>query len=182
MRTACGTRSIFRFVVSLLGRKQCNSRHASPGGTGSRLFALAGAIGWSVPALAQKTELLVYTALETDQIKAYEEAFNKANPDVGIKWVRDSTGVITAKLLAEKANPQADMVVGVSASSMAVFANEGMLQGYAPKGLDKHRPGVSRSEESAGMGRHGRLRRRDVLQHRRSGQARPAEARDAGRT
>jgi iron(III) transport system substrate-binding protein len=101
------------------------------------LFALAGAIGWSVPALAQKTELLVYTALETDQIKAYEEAFSKANPDVGIKWVRDSTGVITAKLLAEKANPQADMVVGVSASSMAVFANEGMLQGYAPKGLDR---------------------------------------------
>jgi iron(III) transport system substrate-binding protein len=88
-------------------------------------------------AAAQKTELLVYTALETDQIKAYEEAFYKATPDVSIKWVRDSTGVITAKLLAEKANPQADMVVGVSASSMAVFANEGLLQGYAPKGLDK---------------------------------------------
>src|SRR6266581_1750322 len=91
-------------------------------------------------AVAQKTELLVYTALETDQIKAYEEAFYKATPDVSIKWVRDSTGVITAKLLAEKANPQADMVVGVSASSMAVFANEGMLQGYAPKGLDKILP------------------------------------------
>jgi iron(III) transport system substrate-binding protein len=88
-------------------------------------------------AAAQKTELLVYTALETDQIKAYEEAFYKATPDVSIKWVRDSTGVITAKLLAEKANPQADMVVGVSASSMAVFSNEGLLQGYAPKGLDK---------------------------------------------
>src|SRR5438270_12050539 len=99
--------------------------------------AILGAMAWAAPALAQKTELLVYTALETDQIKAYEEAFYKAYPDVGIKWVRDSTGVITAKLLAEKANPQADMVVGTSASSMAVFANEGMLQGYAPKGLDK---------------------------------------------
>jgi iron(III) transport system substrate-binding protein len=92
---------------------------------------------WAVSASAQKTELLVYTALETDQIKAYEEAFSNAYPDVAIKWVRDSTGVITAKLLAEKANPQADMVVGTSASSLAVFANEGMLQGYAPKGLDK---------------------------------------------
>ena len=40
------------------------------------------------------------------------------------------------KLLAEKANPQADIVIGTSASSMAVFANEGLLQGYAPKGLD----------------------------------------------
>ncbi|HEX7271482.1 MAG TPA: putative 2-aminoethylphosphonate ABC transporter substrate-binding protein [Casimicrobiaceae bacterium] len=92
---------------------------------------------WVGQAVAQKTELLVYTALETDQIKAYETAFYAAVPDVTIKWVRDSTGIITAKLLAEKANPQADLVVGVSASSMAVFANEGMLQGYAPKGLDK---------------------------------------------
>jgi len=101
------------------------------------LFALAGAIGWSATAVAQKTELLVYTALETDQIKAYEAAFNKAHPDIALKWVRDSTGVVTAKVLAEKANPQADIVVGTSASSMAVFANEGMLQPYAPKGLDK---------------------------------------------
>jgi len=95
---------------------------------------------WGAPAGAQKTELLVYTALETDQIKAYETAFYAAVPDVSIKWVRDSTGIITAKLLAEKANPQADLVVGTSASSLAVFANEGMLQGYAPKGLDKILP------------------------------------------
>jgi len=112
-------------------------------GTGWRRMAVAAAaiiaLGTGSVA-AQKTDLLVYTALETDQIKAYEEAFYKAYPDVGIKWVRDSTGVITAKLLAEKANPQADMVVGVSASSMAVFANEDMLQGYAPKGLDKILP------------------------------------------
>ena len=91
----------------------------------------------AVPAWAQKTELLIYTALETDQIKAYEEAFKKANPTIDVKWVRDSTGVITSKLLAEKANPQADVVFGVSASSLAVFENEGMLQPYAPKGLDK---------------------------------------------
>src|SRR6202165_6135096 len=97
-------------------------------------IALASIAG---PALAQKTELLVYTALETDQIKAYEEAFKKANPNIDVKWVRDSTGVITAKLLAEKANPQADLVVGTSASSMAVFSNEGMLQGYAPTGLEE---------------------------------------------
>jgi len=95
---------------------------------------------WIGAAQAQKTELLVYTALETDQIKAYETAFYAAVPDVTIKWVRDSTGIITAKVLAEKANPQADLVVGTSASSMAVFANEGLLQGYAPKGLDKIQP------------------------------------------
>jgi iron(III) transport system substrate-binding protein len=72
-------------------------------------------------ALAQKTQLTVYTALETDQLKAYEAGFTKANPDIEIKWVRDSTGVITAKLLAEKANPQADVVMGVPASSLALL-------------------------------------------------------------
>ena len=87
-------------------------------------------------AFAQKTQLLVYTALETDQIKAYQEGFNKAYPDIEIKWVRDSTGVITAKLLAEKANPQADVVMGVAASSLALLDKQGMLQPYAPLGLD----------------------------------------------
>lgn len=100
---------------------------------------LLAALG-SAPALAETTQLLVYTALETDQIKAYQESFNKSYPDVELKFVRDSTGVITAKLLAEKANPQADIVIGTSASSLAVLENEGMLQPYAPKGLDKILP------------------------------------------
>src|SRR5690349_24960219 len=83
-------------------------------------------------AYAQKTQLLVYTALETDQIKAYQEGFNKAFPDIELKWVRDSTGVITAKLLAEKSNPQADVVMGVAASSLAQLDKNGMLEPYKP--------------------------------------------------
>jgi iron(III) transport system substrate-binding protein len=86
-------------------------------------------------AAAQKTQLLVYTALETDQLKAYQEGFNKVEPNIEIKWVRDSTGVITAKLLAEKANPQADVVMGVAASSLALLDSNGMLESYAPKNL-----------------------------------------------
>lgn len=85
--------------------------------------------------LAQKTQLTVYTALETDQIKAYKDAFEKANPAIEIVWVRDSTGIITARLLAEKANPRADVVMGVAASSLALLDTEGMLIPYAPAGL-----------------------------------------------
>ncbi len=87
-------------------------------------------------ALAQKTQLLVYTALETDQLKAYEQGFYREVSDVEIRWVRDSTGVITAKLLAEKANPQADVVMGVAASSLALLEQNGMLHPYAPLNLD----------------------------------------------
>ena len=95
----------------------------------------AAVVAFALPAQAQKTELLVYTALETDQLKAYEEAFYKAVPDVSIKWVRDSTGVITAKLVAEKANPQADVIWGLAATSLLIMEADGMLQAYAPTGL-----------------------------------------------
>ena len=98
----------------------------------------AAVVAFALPAQAQKTELLVYTALETDQLKAYEEAFYKAVPDVSIKWVRDSTGVITAKLVAEKANPQADVIWGLAATSLLIMEADGMLQAYAPTGLAQH--------------------------------------------
>ena len=99
-------------------------------------LAAIGLVAFAAHAAAQKTQLLVYTALETDQLKAYQEGFNKVNPDIELKWVRDSTGVITAKLLAEKANPQADAVMGVAASSLALLDKQGMLEPYAPLNLD----------------------------------------------
>jgi len=102
------------------------------------LKALLGAVlvAFAASASAQKTQLTVYTALETDQLKAYEAGFTKLNPNIEIKWVRDSTGVITAKLLAEKGNPQADVVMGVAASSLALLDSQGMLVPYAPLNLD----------------------------------------------
>ena len=102
-------------------------------------LALAAALlsAFSLNAFAAKTELTVYTALEAEQLKTYKQAFEKANPDVEIKWVRDSTGIITAKLLAEKDRPQADVVWGLAASSLAILDQQGMLTNYAPKDLDK---------------------------------------------
>ncbi|RYX90202.1 MAG: putative 2-aminoethylphosphonate ABC transporter substrate-binding protein [Comamonadaceae bacterium] len=104
--------------------------------TAKHVLAAAIGIFLSVSAMAQKQQLTVYTALETDQLKAYQEAFNRVQPNIEIKWVRDSTGVITAKLLAEKANPQADVIMGVAATSLALFDRNGMLEPYAPMNLD----------------------------------------------
>lgn len=86
---------------------------------------------------AAAVELTVYTALEADQLKAYKAAFEETNPDVTIRWVRDSTGIVTAKLLAEKANPQADVILGLAATSLMLLDKEGMLMPYAPKGLEQ---------------------------------------------
>lgn len=101
-------------------------------------FAASTALGMSVALAAQaKTELTVYTALEADQLKQYESAFEKANPDIDIRWVRDSTGIVTARLLAEKENPQADVVWGLAATSLLVLKDQDMLQPYKPKGVEK---------------------------------------------
>lgn len=91
---------------------------------------------YAVPAFA-KTTLLVYTALEADQLKAYKQAFEQEYPDIEMRWVRDSTGVITAKLLAEKGNPVADVVMGLAATSLMLLEKEALLLPYAPAGLEK---------------------------------------------
>jgi len=107
----------------------------------AKCLAIAGfALAVALPAHAEKTELNVYTALETDQLKAYQEGFNKAYPDIELKWTRDSTGIITAKILAEKAKPVADVIMGVAASSMVVFEREGLLQGYSPSNMKNITP------------------------------------------
>ncbi|WP_439817191.1 putative 2-aminoethylphosphonate ABC transporter substrate-binding protein [Zavarzinia sp. CC-PAN008] len=89
-----------------------------------------------------QTELTVYTAIEADQLAEYKAAFEKDNPDITINWVRDSTGVVTAKLLAEKAAPVADVVWGLAATSLMLLDSEGMLMPYAPKGLDQIKPNM----------------------------------------
>lgn len=81
----------------------------------------------ALPALAQKTVLSVYTALENDQLGPYKKAFETAHPDVEIAWVRDSTGIMTARILAEKDNPRADVIWGLGASSIALFDSMNML-------------------------------------------------------
>ncbi len=85
-------------------------------------------------------ELIVYTALEDDEYPGYLELFKKAHPDITVKVVRDSTGIVTAKLLAEKDNPQADVVWGLAATSLLVCDQAGMLAPFAPKDLAKVNP------------------------------------------
>jgi iron(III) transport system substrate-binding protein len=91
-------------------------------------------------ASAQATELTVYTAVESDDLQKYAERFNAAHPEITINWVRDSTGVITARLLAEKENPQADVIWGLAATSLLVLEEEGMLARYAPQGVENLDP------------------------------------------
>lgn len=85
----------------------------------------------------QAKPITVYTALEDDQIQRFLKSFKEKHPEIKVNVVRDSTGIITARLLAEKDNPQADVVWGVAATSLLVLDQKGMLEGYAPAGVDR---------------------------------------------
>ncbi len=99
-------------------------------------IALAAAV-LLVASAASAGEILVYTALEDDEIPGYLDLFKKEHPDIDVKIVRDSTGIVTAKLLAEKDNPRADLVWGTAATSLMLCDQAGMVEPYAPKGLEK---------------------------------------------
>ena len=87
------------------------------------------------PVRAEST-LTVYTTTASEDLKLYRERFNKVHPDIEIRWVRDSTGIITSRLLSEKDNPQADVVHILASTSMMIMAKEGMFHPYQPAGYD----------------------------------------------
>lgn len=88
---------------------------------------------------AQAQSLMVYTALEDDELPRYLALLKQSHPEIDVKIVRDSTGIVTAKLLAEKDNPQADVVWGTAATSLMLCDQAGMVEPYAPKGVDRVR-------------------------------------------
>ncbi len=106
----------------------------------TKKLLLSSLLALSVASGALAEELTVYTAVEAEDLKRYAEMFNADHPDIKINWVRDSTGVITAKLLAEKDNPQADVIWGLAATSLLLFKSEGMLEAYKPAGVENLDP------------------------------------------
>ena len=94
----------------------------------------------AAPALAQKQTVVIYTAIENEQITEYRKAYEKALPNLDVKMKRLSTGDISAVFMAEKDNMQADLIWGVAATNMLVFKNAGLLEAYAPKGLERVQP------------------------------------------
>lgn len=93
--------------------------------------------GESASGGGKKSNLVVYTAIETDYLQDHLDLFKKEHPDINLELVRDSSGVIISRLLAEKDNPKADVIWGLSVDSLILFEEERMLEGYTPKGAEE---------------------------------------------
>jgi iron(III) transport system substrate-binding protein len=86
-------------------------------------------------------KVTVYTSLETDETVKYLEAARRDMPDLEINIIRLSTGELGARMLAEKDNPQADLIWGWAVTNMEEFLSRGMLVPYEPNSagkLEKH--------------------------------------------
>src|SRR5919197_6329240 len=90
---------------------------------------------WTGPVLAAEERLVVYTAFEENELKDFWEQFKKDLPDLAAKasYIRASTGPIMARVEAERANPQADVVWGVFNDYLTGAAKKGLLTSYAAK-------------------------------------------------
>ena len=60
-----------------------------------------------------KDTVVVYTALENDEIVRYLALAKEQLPDLDIKAIRLSTGELGARILAEKQNPQGGCDLGM---------------------------------------------------------------------
>ena len=126
-------------------------------------LGLAFAAALAAPALAQRAKVTIYTSLENDQLGPFKQAIEAAVPEAEVVWVRDSTGVITARFLAEKDNPRADMVLGHAATALLLFEKMGLLETYKPAGRRCAQARLQRRERAVHLDRHGRLSRRHLL-------------------
>lgn len=107
-----------------------------------RALLLAGAVlalGLAAPAV-QAEELTVYSAHAKEHFAELIAAFQEREPDLTVNQILESTGPITARLMAEAENPRADVILGLSVISLVELEARGMLATYAPEGLGQIKP------------------------------------------
>lgn len=87
-----------------------------------------------------ENEITIYTSQESEDIDYMIKDFHEKYPDIKVNIIKGSTGNITAKLLLEKENPQADFIWNLDVASVLRLEEEGILAEYAPKGLENVDP------------------------------------------
>ena len=98
--------------------------------------ALIGGLATASPA-ARAEELTVYSALAKEHFAELLAAFQAKYPDIKVNPLIDSNGPVIARLLAEKDNPRADVLLGASVPGLVMLEKQGMLAPYAPAELSE---------------------------------------------
>ena len=98
------------------------------------------ALGATAAMAQDRVRLEVYSTLEVENLNDFKKAFEAENRDIEILWNRDSTGVLTARILAEQGAQRGDAIWGLAVTSMLLLDKRGLLEPYAPKNLANIKP------------------------------------------
>ncbi|NWG21925.1 MAG: extracellular solute-binding protein [Chloroflexi bacterium] len=79
------------------------------------------------PVASARGEIVVYTSRAEALFKPVIEAFNAEYPDIKVTVLNGSNGELAARLLEERANPQADVLINSDLLTMASLAAEGVF-------------------------------------------------------
>lgn len=101
--------------------------------------ALAGAALVTVLGMtsARAESITAYTSYEEDELKAFLAKMKQDVPDVEVNVLRLSSGDLHARILAESANPQHDVIWGWAVTSLIDPRIGGLIEPYTPKNIDK---------------------------------------------
>lgn len=82
----------------------------------------------------------IYSAIEEEYVEEYIKDFKEKYPDIEVNIIRDSSGVVSAKLLVERENPRADVVWGIPASNVLVLEKYNIFHPYKSERLNEIDP------------------------------------------
>ena len=122
-------------ILTGCGSVESSSSTAASESTAANGTTEAVAEEWEAPE-GLSGELDYYSANPQGLTDALVEAFEEKT-DVTVNVFADTTGKITAKLKAEEANPQADVVYLASWSAAQGQDEAGALEAYAPADIDQ---------------------------------------------
>jgi iron(III) transport system substrate-binding protein len=104
----------------------------------SKLYPVVLALGFVLGLMSADasaaSEVVVYTAADEKLHANVAAAFTKKHPGITVRAVNLSTGPITEKAIAEKANPQADVIYAVNNIALEQLKAAGALEPYSPTG------------------------------------------------
>lgn len=88
-----------------------------------------------VAPVAAARELVIYNA--SDHVNsALLAAFREKHPDIRVRFVSGSTGPIAERAIAERQNPQADVVYLVNDIALEQLKTAGVFEPYRPRGAE----------------------------------------------
>ena len=94
-----------------------------------------------------RTPLVLYSPHGRDLLGLVEKEFERAHPEVDVRWLDMGSQEVYDRLRSEKANPQADVWYGGPDTIFARGAGEGLLAPYRPAWADAVTPASRQKDD-----------------------------------